>query len=490
MATRATTDFLAGVIEGFYGQPWSQGERFELLGWMADWGLNTYLYAPKDDLKHRAIWRELYSASEAESLGELIRACKPRNIRFIYALSPGLDIQYRNDSELDSLRKRFEQMLALGCENFALLFDDIPDRMDAADLKLRGSFASAQCHVANAMFQWTRGRCPDARFLFCPTPYCGRMAERKLGGADYLSTIGRELLPGIDVFWTGPEIISREITVAHVQELQQMLRRKPLIWDNLHANDYDGRRFFCGPYAGRPPELRGAVAGLLSNPNCEFPLNYVPLRTLAEFVHCPAAAGWDARQAYLAAMRNWLPRFATIGRPVTLEDLVFFGDCYYLPHEEGPEAEALFQLASRLIADGDAPRNLRVATRSAGIPPGMFAGGKKKAAGKDAGAPRRSAERSDQTRAFLQQATRLRELCDRMTELRHRPLFHALSRRIWELREELDLLEQYVAMKSAVGRPGIPSLTSHLPGTYRGGLVARLQRLLVQQPDGTFSGGV
>jgi hypothetical protein len=26
----------------------------------------------------------------------------------------------------------------------------------------------------------------------------------------------------------------------------------------------------------------------------------------------------------------------------------------------------------------------------------------------------------------------------------------------------------------------------HLPGTYRGGLVARLQRLLVQHPDGTF----
>ena len=78
----------------------------------------------------------------------------------------------------------------------------------------------------------------------------------QLGGEGYLATIGRELLPEIDVFWTGPEIISREITVAHVRELQDILRRKPLIWDNLHANDYDGRRFYCGPYAGRPPELR------------------------------------------------------------------------------------------------------------------------------------------------------------------------------------------------------------------------------------------
>src|SRR6266536_392846 len=354
MATRETTDFLAGVIEGFYGQPWSKAERFELFDWMADWGLNTYLYAPKDDLKHRALWREAYSAPEAETPGGIIQACKKGNIRFIYALSPGLDICYSHDAELDHLRKRFEQMLALGCENFALLFDDIPDRMDAEDLKRWGSFASAQCHVVNTLFRWTRERCPDGRFLFCPTPYCGRMAERKLGGENYLPTIGRELLPEIDVFWTGPEIISREITVAHVEELQRILRRKPLIWDNLHANDYDERRFFCGPYAGRPPELRDAVAGLLSNPNCEFPLNYIPLRTLAEFVRSPATAGWDARRSYLSAMREWLPQFATIGQPVTLEELVLFGDCHYLPHEEGPEAEALYERVRRVITGNPA----------------------------------------------------------------------------------------------------------------------------------------
>jgi protein O-GlcNAcase/histone acetyltransferase len=86
MGTRETADFLAGVIEGFYGQPWSPAERFELFDWMAGWGLNTYLYAPKDDLKHRAIWRELHSASEAATLGEVIRACKQRTIGFIYAL--------------------------------------------------------------------------------------------------------------------------------------------------------------------------------------------------------------------------------------------------------------------------------------------------------------------------------------------------------------------------------------------------------------------
>src|SRR5207245_459625 len=232
-----------------------------------------------------------------------------------------------------------------------------------------------------------------------------------------LATIGRELLPEIDVFWTGPEIISQEITVAHIREVETIIRRKPLIWDNLHANDYDGHRFFCGPYAGRPPELRSAVRGLLSNPNSEFPLNYVPLRTLAEFVRCQGT--WDARKAYLSAMREWLPRFATVGQAVVLEDLVLFGDCYYLPHEEGPEAEALYGRAKSLRSRGPA-------------------------------------EWGEQAGAFRQQTARLREFCVRMTELRERPLFYALSRRIWELREELDLLDRYLAFKSENPNANLP----------------------------------
>lgn len=31
---------------------------------MEKWGLNTYLYGPKDDLKHRLLWREMYSQEE------------------------------------------------------------------------------------------------------------------------------------------------------------------------------------------------------------------------------------------------------------------------------------------------------------------------------------------------------------------------------------------------------------------------------------------
>lgn len=443
------SDFLTGVIQGFYGPPWTASDRAELFNWMADWKLNTYLYAPKDDLKHRALWRERYLDSECEALRHVIQGCHQRKLRFVYALSPGLDIRYSAASDLDRIRDRWQQMMSLGCRDFALLFDDIPERLEAADLRAWGSLAAAQCHVTNTIFAWTRQQVPDARFLFCPTPYCGRMAQRNLGGQGYLDVIGRTLLSDIDVFWTGPEIISRDITVAQAEALGQLLRRKPLIWDNLHANDYDGRRFYCGPYSGRDLALRSAVSGILSNPNTEFVFNYVPLRTLAAFVQC--CGTWNPRQAYLDAMKEWLPAFATLREPIAFEDFVLFGDCYYLPYGEGPDAEAL-----------------RVGLERALTHP-------------------TSAWR-DRWEVLRRDVLRLRDVCARFAELRHRPLFYALSRRIWELREELDLLEGCVRHKAEHGDASTEFRSDfHLPGTYRGGMVAKLQRLLHQLQDGTLS---
>lgn len=430
---RERAKFLAGVIEGFYGKPWTEAERFELFEWMEAWGLDTFLYAPKDDLKHRARWREKYSADEADALRRLAKAAKARGIRFIYALAPGFDISYSSAADISALRLRFDELVGFGCLDFALLFDDIPDNMRGEDANAFGAFAKAQAAVASNLYEWLRPALRDARFLFCPTPYCGRMANRKLGGDQYLETLGEELAEGIDVLWTGPEIISREITIEHIEEIASKLLRKPMIWDNLHANDYDLRRFYGGPYAGRPVELRDHVAGVLTNPNCEFPLNYVPLWTMADWAR--GTLDWDARSSYLRAMWEWhSKKFKTAGeRRIDLESLIRFTDCFYLPHEDGWEGSQLFDAARKYV-------------------------------------------RGDASVMFKARVNELKSFFAALTELNDRELFHALWRRAWELREELDLLEKFPA----------PS-DFHLPGTYRGGFVARLQQLLKQNEDGSFS---
>ena len=85
--------------------------------------------------------------------------------------------------------------------------------------------------------------------------------------------------------FSGPMVVSSFINISSVEELTQLFGRPPMIWDNLHANDYDRRRLFLGPYSGRPAELMPRLKGVLTNPNCEFEANYIDMHTLMQWVH-------------------------------------------------------------------------------------------------------------------------------------------------------------------------------------------------------------
>ncbi len=266
------------------------------------------------------------------------------------------------------------------------------------------------------------------------------MDAAQLGGAGYLDEVGRLLSSEIDVLWTGPEIVSPEIPVESIDRLSRRIRRPPLIWDNLLANDYDFSRAHCGPYSGRPRELCGAVRGILINPNNEYPLNFIPLRTFAAFLR--GNGDWKPREAFLKTAAEWLACFETVTQPLALADLVLLGDCFFLPYAEGPEAEKLITLVNRLLAE-----------------------------------PIDRWENAYEQ--FCDENTRVQALFDRLTELRDRELFDAWSRRAWELKEELQVIAMVLAQKKA-GHDideGI-ILENHLPGVFRGGLLTKLKRFL------------
>ncbi|KAL7990672.1 hypothetical protein Chor_014102 [Crotalus horridus] len=258
--------FLCGVVEGFYGRPWVMEQRKELFRRLQKWGLNTYLYAPKDDYKHRMFWREMYSVEEAEQLMTLIAAAQEYEIEFIYAISPGLDITFSNPKEVSTLKRKLDQVSQFGCKCFALLFDDIDHNMCAADKEVFSSFAHAQISITNEIYQYLGE--PET-FLFCPTEYCGTFCYPNVAQSPYLRTVGEKLLPAIDVLWTGPKVVSKEISVESIEEVSKIIRRAPVIWDNIHANDYDQKRLFLGPYKGRSTELIPRLKGVLTNPNSD-----------------------------------------------------------------------------------------------------------------------------------------------------------------------------------------------------------------------------
>ncbi|XP_048799421.1 protein O-GlcNAcase-like isoform X1 [Lagopus muta] len=246
------------------------------------WGLNCYMYAPKDELKHRLLWREPYTQHEAAQMQSLIKTAQEHGVEFIFAISAGQDIVFSSAGDRLLLQQKLRQVAALGCGAFALLFDDIDPCLCRADTDVFPSLAQAQASVANEAY---RELGLPATFLFCPTEYCSSLCSPSPAQSRYLQTLGRELLPEIGVIWTGPKVVSQELSVALVEEVEHVLQRRLLIWDNLFANDYDCRRIFLGPYTGRAPGLMPRLCGLLLNPNCELQANFIPIHTLGTWFH-------------------------------------------------------------------------------------------------------------------------------------------------------------------------------------------------------------
>lgn len=154
------------------------------------WGMDSYVYAPKDDYKHRAYWRELYTVEEADHLSGLIAAAKEHNITFYYALSPGLDMTYSSTKEVATLKRKLDQVSQFGCDAFALLFDDIESEMSKADKEVFQTFSCAQVSVTNEIYNHLNCK----KFLFCPTQYCSTRAVPSVGNSEYLNTIGTKLV--------------------------------------------------------------------------------------------------------------------------------------------------------------------------------------------------------------------------------------------------------------------------------------------------------
>ncbi len=441
--------FVAGVIEGFYGRPWNARQRHQLFTWMRAGDLNTYLYAPKDEPHHRLRWRVPYPESAAAEVAALIHDCHRHGLQFVYALAPGLDWRPGDPTEVALLRERAAQLQTLGCRHFALAFDDLPTPWPLEDQAAWAAAAGTQAAVANQLRDAIGAAQPDGNFFFCPTVYCGRMAHPSVSGSAYLATLGQRLHPEIEVFWTGPDIISETLTLESLDEVAAVLRRKPLIWDNLHANDYDMRRLYLGPYTGRPAELRAHVRGLLLNPNVQFEANFVPVRTLGAYLRSPTPA--TPETARDEALTAWLPLFRSLGpNPPSLEDLRLLSDLFHLPFALGPQAQQYVNDLRRL-RDAAPPLPGEVLTR------------------------------------FQATNQRVLDLFDRLTALADRELVHALYAHLWEAKETALLLRSWAGWRTTHPSPHDRFCSSeYRPGLYRGGLAATLERLLPLDANGCF----
>lgn len=272
---------LRGVVEGFYGPPWSHQARLRMLDFLAEYNFNIYIYAPKDDPYHREIWREPYPQEKMREFSELIEKASNLKIDFCFALSPGLSIKYSSEEDFQFLINKYRPFQKLGVKCFALFLDDIPQGLSSEDLGKFSSFADAQIYLVKKFYQYLKKTNAQSQLIFCPTEYWG------VKTSPYLEKIGEELPEDILIFWTGPQVCSPHIKLSQAEKVAKIIKRKPLIWDNYPVNDYKTNRLFLGPVNQRDKYLYQSVSGFLSNPMNQAEASKIPLITIADYLQNP-----------------------------------------------------------------------------------------------------------------------------------------------------------------------------------------------------------
>lgn len=344
-----------GVIEGFYGEQWSWGERVDYAGFLKKHGFSFYIYAPKADGYLRKKWREPFPKSLEEKLRKLAGQYHSAGLEFGVGFSP-YEI-YLSPFDLEAkklLQQRLDVFNRIGVNKLGILMDDM--RGDLPGL------ADRQIEIVN----WIAARSNARQFIFCPTYYSADPVLEKLFGKmpdGYLEKLGKELDRKVGMFWTGELVCSKSYTPEHLNATSGKFGRKPFLWDNYPVNDGPRMCKFLHlrPVTGRPAEMGGCLEAHAVNPMNQAALSKIVLLTLKAGYEQGAAYNPDkafrkaadmvtCREMTLLLERD-LPAFAERGLDaLTQEEKASLADDYsaFLESHENDTAQAAREITGWL----------------------------------------------------------------------------------------------------------------------------------------------
>jgi len=314
-----------GIVEGFYGRPWTHEERLDMTAFMSEIGMNAYMYAPKDDPYHRENWRNPYPSKKLDCLRELASHAASHGVSFVFAVSPGMSIRYSDKRDLDAFMQKLKSLYGAGVRDFAILYDDIPDALsNEEDRKAFPDLASAQVAFANSVQEQLKKRSDETTLMVCPTQYHGDY------NTEYVLGIGSGLNKDIDIMWTGRDVCSRELGYEYTKAVSAALMRPIVYWDNYPVNDSQMKgELHVGPYTGRDSRLPEVSRGFFLNPMNQAEASKIALGAAASYLR--NSEGYDPQAAWEAAAVR------VVGEDA-LEGITLFADaCAISPlHPEDP----------------------------------------------------------------------------------------------------------------------------------------------------------
>lgn len=256
---------IRGLIEGFYGRPWSWDDRIDVARWCAARAMTHYVYAPKDDPLHRSRWREPYGV---EALDGFARLIAQGGLSVGFAVSPGLSMDYDDVDDRRALAAKIDPLLALGVDLVCLALDDLDPRP---------GLGTAHAGLTRWLHGHLDGR---ADLVLVPTEYTGTGTV-----TPYLEALAA-IPDDVPIAWTGVAVVNDTITVDEARRRADALGgRLPLLWDNYPVNDaFMVDRLFLGPLRGRDPGLAAHCSGYLANPMSQPMASKLPLASAAAYL--------------------------------------------------------------------------------------------------------------------------------------------------------------------------------------------------------------
>ena len=300
-----------GIIEGFFGKPWTFEEREVAATRLQSLGGSFFTYAPKGDPFLRKRWREELPTENTRLLQAFGKSLHEKGLQFGIGLSPYELYRSFDKAAHLQLEKKLIELERLGADHLALLFDDM--RGDIPNL------AELQIEIISFIQKISLFK----SLSFCPTYYSTDPILDKVFGQRppaYLEQLGNEVDPEINFYWTGEKVCSTEYPDSHLKQVEQWISRKPLLWDNYPVNDgYRMCKFLhLRPFRGRGPTLRNQVSGHAINPMNQARLSLIPIQTLfqgyaGENVDWMKAAINELGQAFALQVEKNLSQFQDQG---------------------------------------------------------------------------------------------------------------------------------------------------------------------------------
>ena len=185
-----------GVVEGFYGNPWTHEARLRMFDFLADNKMNMYIYGPKDDPYHWGKWSELYPSAELARLKELVEYAAKVKVKFVWAVHTG---QSLTEAQYTQLNAKFQQLYNIGVRTFGMFFDDAYGN---------GATQAAILNRMTTEFLDTHDGCEP--FICCPAVYCGTFYS--MGDANYLPNMTSQTRDAdVKIMWTGANVMDMQL---------------------------------------------------------------------------------------------------------------------------------------------------------------------------------------------------------------------------------------------------------------------------------------